>query len=526
MTGGRPLRILFNMQSPSFMRLFDTAIRELADRGHRVTLVHHHRNDRRGMSPELVPVADRVTVRRVRLKRHDLWAPLATLIRETRDYARYLDRRLEAGYLRERIDHLPGPLRVLRAVDGLGPRTSRILLRAGLALEVAIPSSSEVERLIAAERPDVLVLTPLVTRPDQTDVVKSSRALGVPSVLAVASWDHLTTKGLIRAHPDRVLVWNESQAGEARDLHLVPGERVRPTGAHSFDRWFDRSPNVPRAELCARLGLDPGREVVLWAGSAHNIVRAAEEHAFVSRWVAALRASPDPRVAGLGVLIRPHPTVNAVGWRELGPPPFGNVALWSSGAYSSTSSETRSDLFDSLHHSAAVVAINTSVMIEAAIVGRPVLTVQPEDFAETQAATLHFRYLLPEHGGFVISARSLEEHVAQLGEALHAPERTAAMRERFLRSFVRPHGEEVAASTVMAEAIESATVSPPPGAGAAFASMLLRRALWVPAAALWLRLPQTRAAAGKGLRRRKRRARRAVLRLLRNPRVHRRVLRG
>ncbi|MGI8596729.1 MAG: hypothetical protein ACR2LY_05520 [Thermoleophilaceae bacterium] len=503
------MHILFNMQSPSLMRLFDSAVRELAERGHRVTLVHHHRADGR-LASELAPVADRVPTVRARLKRHDRWAPIATLLRETRDYARYLDRRLEAGYLRERIDHLPRPLRVLRAVEGLGPRASRGLLGVGLALERAIPSSGEVEELIAAHRPDVVMLTPLVTRPDQTDVVKSARALGIPSVLAVASWDHLTTKGLIRAHPDRVLVWNETQAAEARELHLVPSERIRVTGAHPFDRWFGRAPSVPRDEFCARLGLDPERELVLWAGSAHNIVRAAEEHAFVSRWIAALRASPDPRVAGLGVLIRPHPTVNAAGWRELGPPAFDNVALWPSGQRSSTTSETRSDLFDSLHHSAAVVAINTTVMIEAAIVGRPVLTVQPEDFAETQAATLHFRYLLPDHGGFLISAEGLEEHVAQLGDALHAPEHTAAMRERFLRSFVRPHGEEVAASAVMADAIEATKPAPAPGPWVVLRSLALRAALWLPATALWLSSPETRSAAGKVMRRHTRRGRRAM----------------
>src|SRR3712207_6916201 len=46
--------------------------------------------------------------------------------------------------------------------------------------------------------------------------------------------------------------------------------------------------------------------------------------------------------------------------------------------------------YDSLHHAAAVVGVNTTAMIEAAIVGRPVLTVLDDAFALTQRGTLHF----------------------------------------------------------------------------------------------------------------------------------------
>ena len=54
----------------------------------------------------------------------------------------------------------------------------------------------------------------------------------------------------------------------------------------------------------------------------------------------------------------------------------------------------RADFFDSIYHSAAVVGINTSAMIEAAIIGRPVCSMLAEEFAGTQEGTIHFHHLL------------------------------------------------------------------------------------------------------------------------------------
>ena len=47
-----------------------------------------------------------------------------------------------------------------------------------------------------------------------------------------------------------------------------------------------------------------------------------------------------------------------------------------------------------MYYSAAVVGLNTSAFIEAAVVGKPVLTITlPEISTFNQEGTLHFRYL-------------------------------------------------------------------------------------------------------------------------------------
>jgi hypothetical protein len=111
-------------------------------------------------------------------------------------------------------------------------------------------------------------------------------------------------------------------------------------------------------------------------------------------------------------------------------------------------------LYDSLYHSAAVVGLNTSAMIEAAIVGRPVLTIATEEFAGGQQGTLHFWYLLADNGGIVTMARGFDEHIQQLATALAGGEEIRTRSRQFVQSFARPHGLDKDAAPLMVDEIE------------------------------------------------------------------------
>ena len=86
--------------------------------------------------------------------------------------------------------------------------------------------------------------------------------------MCVWSWDHLSSKALIRDMPQRVFVWNDTQKTEAVRLHGVPSERVVVTGAQCYDQWFGRQPVRPRAEFCRRVGLQDDRPYLLYVCSA------------------------------------------------------------------------------------------------------------------------------------------------------------------------------------------------------------------------------------------------------------------
>jgi hypothetical protein len=218
------------------------------------------------------------------------------------------------------------------------------------------------------------------------------------------------------------------------------------TGAQCFDHWFDRAPSRTREEFCNQIGLDAARPFVLWVCSA-LIHGSAPEAPFVVEWIRRLRASGDPALRNVGVLVRPHPS-RVAEWESIDISQL-NAVVWGSNPIDETA---RADYFDSIFHSAAVVGLNTSAFIEAGIVGRPVLTIVVPEFVENQHGTVHFDYLVTAGGGLLTVGNGFDEHLAQLESFVAAP---AAGSRPFVRDFVRPLGLDRPATPVFVNAVEA-----------------------------------------------------------------------
>lgn len=449
------MKVLFFMGHVGYIRNFESTLRLLAQRGHTVhlafdggerlgegrlarTLAAEHRGLSYGPAPRR---GDRA------------WLHLARTVRFFVDYLRYLDPRYEqAPKLRGRAA-IPLPSHLVQAATALERlRAHRRVMAGLLRLEDAIPVGDEVRDYLRAVAPDVVLVTPLVQAgSDQVDYIKAARGLGIPTGLCVYSWDNLTNKGLIRVIPDLVTVWNAAQRAEAIELHGVPPARVIVTGAAAYDHWFEWRPHTSREPFCRTVGLAPERPFLLYLCSSTFI--APREAAFVAQWLRQIRASPDPRLREAGVLVRPHPQ-NGEQWRQADLGEFGNVAVWPRGGANPIDSEAKAEYYDSIHHSAGVVGINTSALIEAGIVGRPVYTLLAPEFADTQEGTLHFHYLRHVNGGLLRVAKDWDEHLNQLAHAVRGAEDEEAVGRGFIREFVRPHGLEVPATPLLADAIE------------------------------------------------------------------------
>jgi hypothetical protein len=220
------------------------------------------------------------------------------------------------------------------------------------------------------------------------------------------------------------------------------------TGAQLFDDWFDRTPGDDRHAFCARVGLKSERPFLLYLCSSLFIAR--DEVSFVRAWLQKLRESCHASLRDCGVLVRPHPG-HAAQWNDVDLSAFGDVVIWPRGGDMPLFEEAKTGYYDSIFHSAAVVAINTSGMIEAGIVGRASFTLLAPEFAATQAGTVHFAHLTAP--GFLRTANTYEEHHAQLDAELRQPS-TRASFEPFVKAFVRPFGMSVPATPRVVDAIE------------------------------------------------------------------------
>jgi hypothetical protein len=459
----RSMNVLFFMRHAGYGRNFGSALDELVRRGHRVelalaggrrswmskgdpdaALAARHPGVEVSESPPTVPPA---------------WEVIARQTRASHDYLRYFEPEYEdAPKLRERArSKAAAPVRRLMAIKWARAPRIRTALAAVLRwIEQLTPWSAELDDYFAERAPDVVVVTPLVEiGAPQADIIRAARARGIPTVLCVASWDNLTNKGLIRDVPDLVTVWNEAQRREAVELHGVPPGRLVATGAQSYDHWFTWTQSTTREDFCVMTGLDPGHPYLLYLCSSGFI--APEEVDHVHELLSRMRAAGGA-LASAGLLIRPHPQ-NARQWADVDVTAWAeNVALWPRHGADPVSDHARREYFDSLYHAAAVVGVNTSALIESAIVGRGVYTVLTERFAATQQGTLHFAHLAREGGGLLCTARSWDEHLQQLKEALVEPRLTR--HKSFLEAFVRPRGLDTPAAPVLVDALERAAAAP------------------------------------------------------------------
>jgi hypothetical protein len=480
----RTLRILFVFGSGGTLRRFALLIPALAERGHEVHIAFVSGGDWRRIEsvaptappPRVVDLVEDLCASYPNLtfglapqrSDSDGWQRVAWLVRALADLAhnanpRYVDSYPRARttkrllrHMRQRSQFEPlGRRLALRLGRRVSSQTnaelSRSVLRIASRLEAAIPTSSQVDQYIRGLAPDVVLATGTFRHVSkEVEFLKSARRLGIPSGVFVASWDNLVSKGSLKFTPERVFVWNDLQKRDAVELHGIPDDRVRATGAHGFDEWFKRRPTCSREQYLTQVGLDPAQPYLVYLCSSSALVPPHGESDFVKHWIETLRSSSNARLRTINVVIRPHPNIDPR-WEgiELS---FENAVLWPAKGVMPLAAEARADFFNTLAHSAAVVGMNTTAMIEAAILGKSVLSVLATGFV--QETTLHFKYLLAENGGFLHVAKSLEEHVEQLRHVLYEDPAGTERCRRFVESFVRPGGLERPAATIAAAAIE------------------------------------------------------------------------
>jgi hypothetical protein len=478
------MKILFIARHFTYFRNYETVIAELARRGHQLHLAAEREEDLGGreMVERLAREHGGVSFGWVP-GRDDPWAAFTTKLRMTIDYLRYLDPAYAgAPKLRARArERVPAIGLFLIAAAGARTTVGRAIVRTVLqACERAIPRSPVIDAFLREQQPEVVLFTPLigVVASPQLDCLQSARALGYPTALCVWSWDHLSSKAILRTIPDRIFVWNNTQREEAITLHAVPADRVVVTGAQCFDQWFDRTPSMGHDDFCRKVGLPVGRPFLLYVCSA-LFQGSASEALFVQRWIRAVRESGLAPLAATPILVRPHPS-RMKEWAGIDLAAEGDVVLW---GRNPVDADARRDYFDSLSHSAAVVGLNTSAFLEGAIAGRPVYTTLLPEHFENQQGTIHFHYLLNVNGGLLHTAPTLGDHAAQLNAALTAPRTDSERSRRFVKAFIRPRGIAVAASPVFADEVERLAAIRPVAAAQTTAMRLLRAGLR-PAAAL------------------------------------------
>jgi hypothetical protein len=451
------MKMVFILRHVAYYRFFDSTVRELCRAGHSVKVLLDPRHKGSGDAVKDSPRALEACAADLpnfswgwAINRDDVWRKWIFAIRELINYSSYLgpgrqtSRKVSTRYKK----HLPGLLEGLVEHRSVRAWLNRPIVQRALRLfERLIPADARISRWLREHRPDIVIASPVILEhSEEVEYLKSALALRIPNVLAVLSWDHLTTKGVIQFVPDLTLVWNKIQLDEAVRYHRVPPQKVAFTGAPAFDEWFTMQPTQDRTTFCQQAGLDPDRRFALYLCSSRTI--AEDETALVEAVAGALREHAATRRVQL--LVRPYPWNTEIWWR------YTNefFTIWPREDLNPDTPEARQDFWHALHFSSAVIGINTSALIDAAIADRPCLTLLTEQYRDTQQDVSHFRHLL--EADFLEVATDLPQVAEYVSAILGGRDAKREERRRFVREFIRPWGVEQPASQVMARVIEAA----------------------------------------------------------------------
>ncbi len=427
-TGGPERRVWLLLVDPLPNRIFfdcgivDAIRRRLGDRLTVVSLVH---------KKHLVPWLDRIEGLPL-LKRDDLM-PVEVGFRErvARRADVELDRRM--GFLPLAVRHslrhrfhdgrwMSGHRNFFLDPDRIGPlprwrAVERLMERWHFSPRRYVPSTL-LERMRA--ECSGLVVTNLQARLS-VPVMLGAQRLGIPVVGYVASWDHPVGKGVIPPGLDRYVVQNEIMRGDLRRYHGIGPERVAVTGWPQTDVYHRRRPFADYAAILGRLGLDPAKPVVLYAGNTPT--NLPYEPRYVERlvdWAAA---------GGHQLLFRPHPRDNQVAER------FAAASGRPGMGVQEASYTDLEDLATLLQHVACVVGNGGTILLAGIVNDRPAVCITfdegappGERWADLNLGGEHYRELIDSHA--LYRADDLDGLFAAIERALAHPDELADERSR------------------------------------------------------------------------------------------------
>ncbi len=461
------MRIYFLMRHLAYLRLYEASLLKLARRGHTIELGLMPLSNKRFETQkidELVQAGQgKIHYTFLPPLPADFCTPFKDFSRSLIDYLRYFVPEYENAHkLRARMaKRIPvffkGMIQMLSLSPYLRAHLFPFLRKTLSGFEDLFPVPSAVFKLWTDVKPDLVLFTPLLdSGMGMLDYAKGAKTLGIRTALCVASWDNLTNKGLIQADVDKIIVWNQFQKEEAIRFHHIPDEKIELTGAQVFDEWFDRRPKISRKDFCEKVGLDERYPVILYLCS--SVFIAKNETDFVKKWVMAIRNSPHEKLRSSGILIRPHPA-NVKQWLSADLSGLGRTVVWPAYGAVPIFEDTKDDYFHSLYYADVAVGLNTSAMIESGILGKTVLTLEADEFKDTQEGTLHYHYLV--EGGLLRAAKNMTDHLAQISEALEKKETSARLRE-FIEKFLRPYGMSITGTEKFIAAVEALEQIHPP----------------------------------------------------------------
>ena len=427
------------------LRMFDALIKGILDQGDEVCIIYTKKPSKvgEGLSERLLTYSENVSIQylsQLKIKTSNRLHVYILLL----DWLRYFHKDYKnMPALRERVyNHFNKKtgLKILRTLIKvfvfIFGKYGLVFLNNLIKRKINIwPPQQRLIEYFSENNSDIFIVSPLVEiASSQVEPILALQKLGKKINFIAHSWDNLTNKGLVRLNLYQHFVWNKFQKQELLKYHNVSADTIRVYGCSAYDTWFDMRPMCSREEFCARNKLDPSKPFVLFTASS-SFISKSHEVKLIEKLEKCFVESKLTLQKDMQILIRPHPQ-NAAIWADF--KDTERAKLSENKVLMPVASDAKQYYFESIYYSAAVIGINTSAMIEASIIGVPVICISTREFEATQSGTLHFKYLKSEANIPVV--KNLEDLPFILQSNIDNLNDIRQHQLNFISSFIRPKG--------------------------------------------------------------------------------------
>ncbi len=309
----------------------------------------------------------------------------------------------------------------------------RIFRRSIRFLDQVLVPKNHFSEYFEKYRPDVVFATDIYHEHD-VQTMREARARKIRVIGMVRAWDNITSHGLNRIVPDRLIVQTPKIKEEAIRYADVPADNIFVSGIPHYDRYVTQQ-RTSKEELFKSLNLDSRKKTVFFAPPSDIYTK--------NNPVAVQVIEALSKIENLQLIVRLYMVgeVNLGGIRAIP----GKIAIDAPPKHinfveADLAPKEDAHLADLLYHSDVVIAFASTLGIDAVAFGKPVVFVgfdaSPRPYWKSLRQYYDFdhqRYLL-ETGG-VRLAHSLEELTTDIGAYLANPDLDREQRKKIADLF-------------------------------------------------------------------------------------------
>lgn len=305
-------------------------------------------------------------------------------------------------------------------------------------------SSDPIMRLYDKHKPDLVMSLSLTNHFFDGIIIHEAKRRGISVVGMPRSWDNLTSHGLASELPEKIILQNEFLK-EVAYKHQAISRRmpIDVIGLPHYDLYHSPDKYLEdRTTFFERVGLDPNKKLILYPGSDINLT----EHTIPPLFEKFIEEGEIKDL--VQVVYRPHPS-SPVDLEKIGK--MKHVILDDVfekrriGKLSPMSFDT-TNFINYLYHSDIVINSGSTLSIDAAVFGKPVICINFED-ESAKVSYWHSvnrmydswtHYIRLVKTGGVRLVNSPDELVTEINAYLEDPKRDEEGRKEILRLFAEP----------------------------------------------------------------------------------------